>query len=115
VLNGELRFQSERQIEERGVRSEAEELPEISLHLNISGHILFAEAQRPAFEDMLRGALRDKGENELRLTGTEGSFDSIPKLHLKRHISRMIAQLFKELLECFSHDRPFPGELGLGS
>jgi hypothetical protein len=64
---------------------------------------------------MLRRAFRDKGENELRLTGTEGSLDSIPELHLERHISRMSAQLFEELLECFSHDRPFPGELGLGS
>jgi hypothetical protein len=59
---------------------------------------------------MLCRALCREGENELRLTGTKGSFYSIPELHLKRHISRMIAQLFEELLQCFSHDRPLPGD-----
>ena len=59
---------------------------------------------------MLSRSLCRKGENELWLIDAEGPFHSIPKLHLKRHISRMIAQLFKELLECFSHDRPLPGD-----
>ena len=62
---------------------------------------------------MLSRSLCRKGENELWLIGAEGPFHSIPKLHLERHISRMIAQLFKELLECFSHDRPLPGDRAL--
>jgi hypothetical protein len=105
-----LRFQREGQIKERGVCSETKELSEISLHLNISCHILFAEAQRSAFKNMFSRALRHKGENELCLIGTIRLFHSIPELHLKRHISHMIAQLFEELLKGFSHDRPLPGD-----
>jgi hypothetical protein len=106
VLKGEFRFQPDRQIQECGVGSEAEELSEIALDLNIACHILFAESQRPAFKYVLCRAFRDKGENELWLARAVRLFYSIPKLHLKRHISGMIAQLFEELLECFSHDRP---------
>ena len=36
VLKCELRFQPERQIEDCGICSEAKELPEITLHLNIA-------------------------------------------------------------------------------
>ena len=110
VFDGKFGFQSDRQIEERVVRSESEQLCEIALDLNTSCHILFAEAQRPAFEHMFCRLLCGHGENELWFPGAVRFFDPIPKLHMKRHVPCMIAQRFEELLECFSHDLPLPSD-----
>src|SRR5262245_60046437 len=95
MLKCQFCFQSERQIEKRGIGPEAEKLPKIPFYLNIPSHILFTKSHRHALEHMLRRLLRHKGEKEMPFACAVGDFLPIPELHLKGDIRRMIAQFIE--------------------